>query len=427
MRYLILLLLPLLLFSLDFKSIIKLSQKNLLLQSKQKEIDAKKFLVKFAESKNYPMIEAKLNYTRLKDNPTAIFHLFNNPTTSKIGTKDNYSGEVDLIYPIFEGYLIENLVNKSQLEYEKTKLEKEDLERNIYLKLSNLYANIYALKQALKAKEEASIAINKSYKKANAMFKAGLLDYSNLANIQAQKYQINASIQTIKSSLRNSKNLLSYMINYKIKDIGKLPNIKLQTQKELILLALKNRADIKVIKKLLKINDIDLKIVNSENYPTISLVSAIKSEGDDIKLNGNGYSNPNKSYIGIVSKWKLYSGGSTSYKKEAIKAKKMSTLLMLKDYKEHIKVDLENDFNILKALKLQKNAIKSQLKAQKSYYKLTLGKFETNLASADELSRAISNLANIKAKYEEIKSKIFMQKNKILLNSSLQKYKQTLF
>ena len=427
MKYLILLFLPLLLFSLDFKSIIKLSQKNLLLQSKQKEIDAKKSLVKFAKSKNYPIIEAKLSYIRLKDAPTAIFHLFNNPTTSKIGTKDNYSGEIDLIYPIFEGYLIENLVNKSQLEYEKAKLQKEDLERNIYLKLSNLYANIYALKQALKAKKEASIAINKSYKKANAMFKAGLLDYSNLANIQAQKYQINASIQTIKSSLKNSKNLLSYMINHKIKNIGKLPNIKLQTKKELISSALKNRADIKVIKKLLKINDIDLKKADSENYPTISLVSAIKSEGDDIKLNGNGYSNPNKSYIGVVSKWKLYSGGSTSYQKEALKAKKMSTLLMLKDYKEHIKVDLENDFNILKALKLQKNAIKSQLKAQKSYYKLTLGKFETNLASADELSRAISNLANIKAKYEEIKSKIFIQKNKILLNSSLQKYKQTLF
>ena len=64
-------------------------------------------------------------------------------------------------------------------------------------------------------------------------------------------------------------------------------------------------------------------------------------------------------------------------------------------------------------------AAKEQLKSQEEYYKLIKGRFENALSSADELSRAIADLAKAKANIQQYKAKIFFQKYKILLQAGL--------
>ena len=64
-----------------------------------------------------------------------------------------------------------------------------------------------------------------------------------------------------------------------------------------------------------------------------------------------------------------------------------------------------------------------ELKAQKEYYKLTKGRFENQLASADELSRAIADFYKAKAKVSVLKSQIFIQTTKIGLLAGLDRFK----
>ncbi len=79
---------------------------------------------------------------------------------------------------------------------------------------------------------------------------------------------------------------------------------------------------------------------------------------------------------------------------------------------------------ILSSLKSKLKAAILQLKSQEEYYRLTKGRFENALSSADELSRAIAAKAKAKANVEKYKAKIFFQKYKIILQTGIAYFKE---
>ncbi len=426
MQKLFLLLLPGLLFSENFTTLLQKADNNLLLKAKEQEVIAKESLQKAAQANNYPTLSAKLTAIYLKDTPTMNFNLpFPGlPPKMQVGKKENYTGEVALIYPLFSGFAISNLIEKAKLETAKAKLEKEDAKRRLYMQISSLYANLYALKHTIAANQSALEATKKSLKKAKGFFKAGLLAPSELENIKAKKFEIEAGMQTLKSQQKALQKTLSYLTDSTVTAIEDLPTLALPSSQTLLADALEKREDIRALQKLLEIDEKDIQLAKSNRYPSLTLIGALKSQGDSLRLNGDGYTNPNKSYIGAAVEYKLFDGFSTKHQVEAAKAKKLGRVLYFKDYQKRIKTTLQNEINTLQALKVQKEAKQAQLKAQESYYKLTRGRFENHLVSADELSRAIAAYAVSKAEDKAIEAKIFKQKCKLLLESSLELFKK---
>lgn len=427
MRKIFLLLLPAFLFAEDFATLLKLANDNLLLKAKRYEITAKEALLRASKAKNYPTLDAKLTAAYLKDEPTMNFKLpFEGmPPKFQVGKKANYTGEINIAYPIFTGYAISGQIEKAKLDTAKTKLEEKDEKRRLYIKIASLYANIFGINYAVNANEDAKTAIERSLEKARGFFKAGLLAPSELENIKAKKHEITASLQTLKNQKRTLLQTLSYLCESDIENIDKLPSFKLPSAKRLLTTAVRKREDILVIKKLLEMDEEDIKMTKSKLYPSLALTGALKLQGDTLKLNGDGYTNPNKSYIAAVVNYDIFDGFETKHRIDAAKAKKMARILYLNDYQKRIKTSLKNKIDTLQALYLQKEAKNAQLKAQKSYYKLTQGRFANHLSSADELSRSVAALAKSRAQYKKIEADIFIQKCKILLESSLSMFEKT--
>ena len=94
------------------------------------------------------------------------------------------------------------------------------------------------------------------------------------------------------------------------------------------------------------------------------------------------------------------------------------------DYVEKVKTQIKNSFLALSSLNYKKKATLKEVSASKSYFELTKGRFENNLASADELSRAIADLASVKGKLQSIYAKIFLQKCKLTLLGGTQLFLQ---
>ncbi len=428
MKHWLLLLIPAIINAQDFTTLLKLSQNNLQLQAKSQEVKAKKALYKLEQSKNYPTLDAKLSAIYLKDTPSMNFNLpfAGMPPKIEVGKRPNYTGEVGLSYPLFTGFAISNLIEKAKLDFEKTKLEKKDAKRKLYMNIASLYGSLYALNHAITANKDAYKAIDDAWKKASGFYKAGLLSPADLANIKAKKYEITANQKGLENQRENIKKLLSYITTTTINNKTILPKIKLPTKETLIQEALNKRADILALQKMLNMDESDIKLAKSTYMPNIALIGALKLQGDTLKLNGDGFTNPNKSYIGASMEWKLFDGFTTKHRTDAAKAKKMARILLLKDYQKNIQTTLENQINTLHTLILQKEAKKAQFDATQSYYKLTYGRFSNHLASSDELSRSIASKATAKAQLEKIISEIFTQKCKILLESSLKEFEENL-
>ena len=76
---------------------------------------------------------------------------------------------------------------------------------------------------------------------------------------------------------------------------------------------------------------------------------------------------------------------------------------------------MDNTALEIKTLEAQLNSAKLEAKASESYTLLTQGRFDNQLISADELSRAIANLASTKAKVATLQSELFSQSARLWL------------
>ena len=426
MKKIIIFLLPVLIFSAELKDIVKGIDDSLLVKSSKTKTEALKKMVGVYEGKNYPSIDLDFKAIRLKDRPTATFSLPLMPSlTTPVGTKNNVSLELGFVYPVFTGYAVSNMIEKAKLELVKSKLKTKNLQRELYLKSIMLYSNIYALSKAVNATKEAIKALDISLEKANKLYKNGLINLSEVYNIKAKRYDVIAAKETLKAKKEALINTLFYISGVKIGNNLKLvKSARLKKEKSIIKSALKNREDINILKKELDISKREIKLAKSKFYPTVAIMGGIKKQGDSLRLNGNGYSNADESYIGLGIKWNIFDGFSKNKATEASRLKKEATLLYLNDYIQKVKTEIENSFFILKSLKAKLSAAKEQLKSQKEYYKLIKGRFENALSSADELSRAIAALAKAKANVQQYKAKIFFQRYKIILQAGLKEFKE---
>ena len=93
----------------------------------------------------------------------------------------------------------------------------------------------------------------------------------------------------------------------------------------------------------------------------------------------------------------------------------MSAFFNLEDYKQQIALEVENTDLELKTLEAQLQSALLENKASESYTNLTQGRFDNQLTSADELSRAIANLAATKAKVASLQSELFNQSARLWL------------
>jgi outer membrane protein TolC len=427
-KILILSFVPMLLLAIDIKDVLKGVDENLLIKSSSKKAKALEQMVGFYESNNYPKVDIGISAIRLRKTPTATFAIPPlPPVSSAVGTKSNFTGEISFVYPVFTGYATNNLIKKARYNAIKAKLETKNLKRELYLKTIKLYSDIYSLNQAIKAAKEAVKALSVSLKKANKMYDNALINLSEVYNIKAKKYNVIASLQTLKAQKKSLVNSLFYISGIKVdKNVKLYPDTVIKRKKSILRKALKEREDIKIIKKELDISQSDIKLADSKFYPSIAVVAGIKKEGNSLRLNGNGYTNADKSYIGINLKWNIFDGFGKNRASEAAKLKKEAIMLYLDDYERVVKTNIQNSFFMLKSLFDKLKAAKEQLKSEREYYKLTKGRFENALSSADELSRSIAEVAKAKAQVEQYKAKIFFQKYKIMLQAGLKYFKENI-
>ncbi|MEO1927642.1 MAG: TolC family protein [Nautiliaceae bacterium] len=325
--------------------------------------------------------------------------------------KNHYTGVLKYSYPLFTGFALTNMIDKSKLEVIKEKINLDNVKRVLTLNAAKLYSNIYALKAKINALKKAKEALLSAKEKAESFYKEGLLNKSSVDEIDAKYYEIVALIKETEAQKSSLINLLSYLIN---KKISKIDGIKIE--KNNLPPKFENRPDVKAIKETLKIKDIDIKLAKSKYYPQIGIEAGIKKEADNIVLTDNDYQNIDKSYIALGVKYNLFDGGAKKATLEMAKLAKNTYTIYYNDYLNQIKTEYQNDLDTLNALFMRLKAAKEEIKARESYYEYIRSKFEEGLADSTDLNDAIAKLANARAKKEAIKAEIFFLNVKLKLN-----------
>ncbi len=427
MRRLLLLVIPVVVFSDPYIKIIEDIENSGALKSALMLERAALHTEEAAKGKNLPTLDLYFEGAWLKDTPTVTFRIPGSPPLqTPMGTRRNFSGSLRLAYPVFAGYAISAAIKKAGFEHEIAKLKKLDLERNLYLQATELAGAVYAADRRLNALKSAKKAMTYSYEKAKGLYENGLLPPSDLYNIEAKKHSVEAEITDAESQKEQLLNRLGHLLNRDI-DSVELPveSLSIPIDKETITdTALRQREDISALMAGIEVDRSVEEVAKSRLYPTLTVAAELKRHGDTLSLNGDGYTNPDQSYIGAFVSWNLFDGFSDKNDIEAARCKRVASKIALDDYKKRVKREISNAFLELFALISRLDSAKMELKAQKAYCDLTVGRFENQLVSADELSRSIADLSAAQAKVSTLKSMIFVQRAKIWLMAGLEPFKE---
>jgi len=415
-----------------YRQILADVDRSLALKSAEQLEKAASMMAEAAKGRNLPSLDAHLSAAYLKDTPLLYIDVPPNPIVPAgraafpMGTKEQWRGDITLSYPLFTGFAVTAAVDKAAFEAQIARLKRLDLKRNLYLQATRLFSAVTASEAILKAREKGLEAIEAAYKKAKGLYDNGLLPPADLYNIEAKKYAMEAQITETRSQMRQLLNRLSWLIDTPVSDVEPPAAAAAAPHKGPILrTALRAREDIRALSTALHADAADETLAKSRFYPTLGIGAAVKKQGNTLALNGDGYTNGDRSYVGAEASWNLFSGFADRHRLEAARAKTLAARLQLNDYKKRVAMELENAFARLGALQSKLLSAKMEVKAQQEYYKLTEGRFENQLASADELSRAIADLAAARAKKAALESEIFAQQAAIHLMAGLENFEKS--
>ncbi|WP_333804075.1 TolC family protein [Sulfurospirillum sp.] len=418
MRLLLLFLLPLCLYAQTYTELLNLLEKSNSYKSAKELENASESLYQAAQGKNLPSLDATLSAIEFNEISTMTLHLPSFPvTTANMGTRKHMEGALVLSYPLFTGFAISAAIDKAKFEHEQATLKVTNLKRNLAMHVTQLFSTIIAEDKVIDALKSSELAINQAYKKAKGFYDNGLLAQSELYAIEAKKYDIEAQLLHHRNQKKQLLNQLSLIVNTKIETLSsntlqvfELPNDTATKE-----MALNEREDLHVMAKAIDVAQSSVELAKSKNYPTLAMVGVLKRQGDSLELNGDGYTNADKSYVGLSASWNLFNGYSDAHNIDAARASKMSAFFNLEEYKQQVSLEVENTQLEIRTVQAQLQSALLEEKASESYTKLTQGRFDNQLISADELSRAIANLASTKAKVATLQSELFNQSARLWL------------
>jgi len=417
---------PLLLNAQNFKQITQDIVNSLKYKQAQKQILLFKQKLKTQKALNYGSLSAQYDYARLFNTPIMKMSVMEpigvNPQTGALiytpvnsqvplADKDRFVGVLKYSYPLFSGFAISNSIKKAKLELIKQKLNLQNVKRLLILNSAKFYAEIYALKAKIYALNKAKEALLDAKQKAEALYKEGLINKAQIAEINAKYYETAALIKQTKSEKYSLLNMLSTLVNKKITDVDSITSKRCDFKPNF-----NNRPDVKMIVKTLLIAKSDIKIAESKYYPQIGFEVALKKEAQRWTLDKNDYENTDKSYAAISIRYDIFDGGKREGLLQSAKIAKQLETLFYRDYIKQIKTEYYNDLNKLKALYYRLKAAREEIKARSSYYELIKAKFNEGLADSSDLNDAIAKLATARAKKEAIKAEIFFLNVKLKLD-----------
>jgi outer membrane protein TolC len=381
-----------------------------------------------SEGETMPTLDLTFRGAWLNDTPTMYIHTQQGATLPlPMATRRSFTGAVTLRYPLFTGGALDALVARKYAEANRARLEMRDAQRNLYMRTTELYGVVLSQRIRLRALYRALDAFDKAYEKAEAMLAKGLLAPSQLYRIEAQRYAVKADIKAVREEIEAAKAQLGYLTGTKVDTLKTELHIpKPPPLQTLVDIAMRRRSDIRALETLLQADKANVRAAQSRFYPSVGIEAALKRHGDTLSLNGDGYTNADQSYIGAQAEWNLFNGGSDTHRLQAARYKHLADEAALQDYRRKVRTEIENAYVHLQTLLARYEAARKHLKAQKAYVALTKGRFENRFADADELSRAVADLAAAKAQEGALRYAIAVQRAKLWLLGGLDAFKRAL-
>lgn len=341
-----------------------------------------------------------------------------NITTSESKTSYNGSYGIDANWTVYNGSKRVNTVKQQQLNTRMAELTVDQSENSIEENITQLYVQILYSAEAVKVNESTLEVSRKEFERGQALFDAGSIASSDLAQLEAQVSNDNYQLVTSQTTLQNYKLQLKQLLELdgdfemnlylpQLDDSSVL--IPLPTKDDVYQTALNLRPEIESGKLNIEASDMNIKIARAGYIPTLSLSAGIgttNANGNDFSFSEQVKQNWNNS-LGLTLSIPIFDKRQTKSAINKAKLQRQTSQLDLMDEQKTLYKTIESLWLSANSAQQQYVAATQKLKSTQASYALVSEQFNLGMKNTVELLTEKNNLLNaqqetLQAKYTAI-------------------------
>ena len=381
----LLILVPFLLNASGLKSILNHTQDANLVKAKEFQVQAKQSELRSVSKEAMPTVDV------------AGFVSDSHPR-SILQSGIVYGASVKLKYAIYDGGLKHAKKGQKLFELASAKFNKSFFSKSLYLQVVQDYYNIKSLDALIDALIQKQHTLKEQLKKTKVLVDSGFATDDNLYSIKGAIALVKDNINSLQFQRKSLLSLMSLKTNYRIKRVGNSHFIKRKV-------SFRANDLIKALRMKQSAILSGAKMVKSATNPHINLDASYNMYGYGRSDRMHPEGQKHQAKINLSAGIRLYDGGATKEKAQAIKLQAMSLGFEIKQKLQEQRVQYRLSKQKLSVAREHIRAMRAQYQAQKKLFATVKKQYESGLADyvsyLNALSQMVSAKANLaKARYE---------------------------
>jgi outer membrane protein TolC len=270
----------------------------------------------------------------------------------------------------------------------KTKRTKE----YITFEVQKAYAQLQLAHEAVKVLSEALQTSNAIYTSTNNRFEKGLLQKSDLLQVQVQVTTTESKLSEAKSNVKNASDYLSLLMGTKTGNVYATDSISRVNNDQTIELQLpEGRADFQAMKAAMRAQDMMVSSGRMAYLPKLNaFANYLINDKSAFGFGSNSY------LLGAQFSWNIFSGTSTKYKVSEYRVGRNKLEQQLTYQKEQSQLELDKANRQLNDASFATTQYEIAVSQASEALRILKNRFEQGLVTSNDLLQAQSSLSQQK-------------------------------
>lgn len=322
---------------------------------------------------------------------------------SKSDYQDKWTLGFSVSQPLFTGF---NLLSK----YQKSKLQREQDEARLYQaelslvqEIQTSFLTLLQGRMVVKSKQDSVARLKSQLKVIEAFYQVGLRPRVDV--LQAEVELASAEQELLKAknvvSSRHARlnTLLNLPIDEKVNYSGELTYLPFSMSlQDCISKADRDRPDLRIAKKSVKVAKEDVDISESSFYPKLTGTFDYDRAGDDPSTSRNKYLDRPESWsVGANIDWDVFNWGSTYYDVQKAKEQVQKIRAEYDNTKLEASYEIKDNMLSLKAAADRIGVGRKSVEAGREGYRMAMARYQAQVSTNNEVLNAQSRLSDSEA------------------------------
>lgn len=355
---------------------------------------------KSAKADLLPKVSLSYDYTRLKEDPYAVF----NRVEIVMGPLNNYSWNVTVTQPLFTGFALETKRKIAELGIQSRTFDRERAILDVIKMIKVAYFRVLFAEKYLRVAEEQEAQLKAHLEDARNFYEQGLIPQNDLLKSEVAYARAQQERVSAESNLVLARASFNTIIRHPIDEKPELEDITVLKAESynlssLMEEAVTNRPEIKMLGIALEQAQLGERLAKSGYYPKVHLFGQYGQQGENWRATENDYQNSHNASVGIQINWPIFESGKTRADSARALHEKLAIAEKIKGIKDSILLEVKDAFEKLNVAKRNIATAETALSQAKENYRITNLQYQQQITTSTEVLDAQTYLTQAQVNY----------------------------